>query len=213
MPKPSLESLLGEIERLKVQRQLSHDESTEEVERTQEERDYANARLLEIYESPDEPAQARYESGRILGFPTATVIHGNITSVETLIRIANAEVEYTFKKRHWWSLGIPVNHEVHYDLKEQLRAIKDLGNTRSTQALSYLQTLIRSETYPLHSGMSPSSTGDEIIYPNAKGELARALYSSYCPYCSDQHNTQPHPTALSTIQIAIQKLEKELLAA
>ncbi len=131
--------------------------------------------------------------------------------VEEMIRIANADIKMVETKRHWYTLGFPIKHYIHYSLREQLGAIKKLGESESPRALSFLEDLLTSEDTGCKQGGS-TSFGDEtnIIHPYARGELSAALqYYHSPPGNAYGYSKQEDPEAIATLETALRKLKSK----
>ncbi len=81
---------------------------------------------------------------------------------------------YPRPRGRWYTLGLPISRSV--TLYEQLDAIRDLGNSGSSDALTILKSVRRSESKCLHrqeSGAEHYTTYYE--YPHVNGPLRKRL--------------------------------------
>ncbi len=96
--------------------------------------------------------------------------------VQELIRIADSGVKEW--RGHWYTLGIPIPY--YFDLNEQLYAINKLGKSGNSKALEFLTKIYSSEEWRVEGDPSQSDADyGGTRYPNAQGELASKLSSTW----------------------------------
>jgi len=126
--------------------------------------------------------------------------------VEMLVRISNAGIKEW--KRHLYTLGISVPH--HYNLGEQLEAIKQLGESRNERALDYLRKLNETD-FELCNPCDRMDGSGRDWYPNAKGQLYKALdgfFEGYGYGAGIPAHQKPDEEARKIVREALSQLEK-----
>ena len=101
---------------------------------------------------------------------------------------------------------------VHYDLDEQLDAIKQLGESRSVKALEYLRRLNESEFKPCNPADRMDGAG-KGWHPNAKGQLHKALdgfFEGYGHSAGIPAHQKPDEKAEKIVCGALSQLEKDI---
>ncbi len=123
---------------------------------------------------------------------------GGSAAIDELVRITSGGF-HTYQKGTWHSLW--QNVPDHYSLADQLIAVEALGETKSADVLAYLRNLYTPEIRRESRSESSSNGSDSITdswmeevycYPNATGNLARALMYTIDLTTSSWGNESPN---------------------
>ena len=126
------------------------------------------------------------------------------SEIADLVKIADGSVKE--RRRHWYTLGIPVNHR--YTLDEQMDAIKQLGRSGSYEALDYLEDIVQPRDRVYHTGLDRDQV--ERTHPFASGQLHKTLrkdgtyYLRSCQFEWDESSL--YDKTVAVIQEAVDQL-------